>query len=138
MPLTLICRLLLPLWLNHACSTPLAAQANSPGASRVGMRLVRAAATPGATPQARPERPAGSPLHTGGSSSTASSFTPPERLALVRPLRPLGRLRRPALGGSRLGGGLSAAEEREFRRRAAALQIHVSPYFKPRRGGEEA
>eukprot|EP00887_Chlorella_sp_A99_P006235 scaffold3.g6235.t1 len=75
-------------------------------------------------------RPAGPPPSPGTAGLSATSFSPPEPLALLA-VKPLGRLRRCALGGR--GRRPSATEEREFRRRAAALQIQISPYWK--RGG---
>lgn len=61
--------------------------------------------------------------------SSASSFAPPEPVALMA-VRPVagGRVRR---GGRRP----SESDDREFLRRAAALKIHVSPYFKRNAGG---
>lgn len=68
---------------------------------------------------------------TAGLSTT--SFSPPEPLALLA-IRPLGRPRRAPLLGDR-GRRPSESEEREFRRRAAALCIQVSPLFGRSRKG---
>ncbi|PRW59511.1 hypothetical protein C2E21_1411 [Chlorella sorokiniana] len=80
--------------------------------------------------------PAPGSIRRGGTPATSmlstSSFSPPRPLVLLA-VRPLGRSRR---GGLLRGTGRqprSEAEEREFRRRAAALNIAISPYF--RRGG---
>lgn len=69
------------------------------------------------------------------SASSSSSFTPPKPVALLalRPMLGASRFRRsivhPIVGHRKP----SEIEEREFRRRAAALKIHVSPYFNKRR-----
>ena len=70
------------------------------------------------------------------SSSTASSTPDPTALLSFR-IRPVlrggggGHLAPAGAGGGRR---VTDSEEREFRRRAAALKIHVSPYFKRKHG----
>ncbi|KAL4458308.1 hypothetical protein ABPG75_013173 [Micractinium tetrahymenae] len=118
----------------------------------------------GATPMARPERSgwqaADAEEEAEGSGSVAaglrargrfaagattpatsvlstSSFSPPQPLVLLA-VRPLGRARRGGGAGLLRGGGRlrGEAEEREFRRRAAALNIQVSPYFRRGAGAD--
>lgn len=88
----------------------------------------------GATPSRTPASARGTRTPQASAYSGTSSFSPPPLEALLA-ARPLGRaLRRP---GGMLGAAAgrrrapSAEEEREFLRRAAALRIHVSPYFRP-------
>ena len=107
--------------------------------SRMAMAGPRAAAfsparaASNATPQARAVGLLGAPGTPGTGGLSTTSFSPPEPLALLA-IKPLGRVRRGAMGGR--GRRPSETEEREFRRRAAALRIQISPYWK-RRGAEE-
>ncbi|GAB4822183.1 hypothetical protein N2152v2_009229 [Parachlorella kessleri] len=98
---------------------------------RSRMAVYAHAGTPKAakTPFAHPEAPATTPQSVAFSST--SSFNPPEPLALMS-VKPMNRIRRGAAG---MAGGRrrpTETEEREFRRRAAALKIQISPYFKRR------
>ncbi|KAL4854932.1 hypothetical protein ACK3TF_004403 [Chlorella vulgaris] len=95
-----------------------------------------------ATPTAHPRRfggqaGGGATPTTATSALSTSSFSPPRPLVLLA----LGRAhRRGALlrGGTAGGGGRrrSETDEREFRRRAAALNIQISPYFRRPRSAE--
>ncbi|EFN54247.1 hypothetical protein CHLNCDRAFT_135780 [Chlorella variabilis] len=128
-------------------------------ASRMAQRANRQAtpsparrpASGAATPMAHPERYGGFAAGCGGAGAatpttatsmlSTSSFSPPRPLALLA-VRPLGRMHRRGalLRGVGAAGGRrrSEADEREFRRRAAALNIQVSPYFRRPRGGQAA
>lgn len=110
------------------------------GSSRVAVRLgtpLGAGIAPRGTPVTHAESRfagalagLGTPSMSRFSSASSSSMTPePAALLAMRPV--VGRVRRgPGAGGRRV----SLSEEKEFRRRAAALKIHVSPYFKRNKG----
>lgn len=109
--------------------------APSPGASRYGYN-----GTPLAHPEFRSPYPGGasnSPLlsrFSSVSSGVGPAVPPSPESAALLGIRPA------VVRGRRNGGNRRVnndAEEREFRRRAAALGIHVSPYFK-RAGGKSS